>query len=92
MVIDADGIQWMSGRRGVLRRAGDETTAVDVGDAAVGTAVWVQPQPEDDPATAALLADITVGAWFAEAPDADDDPGPDSPADGNVESVGGERS
>lgn len=92
VVTDADGVQWMSGRRGVLRRTGGETTVVDVGDAAVGTAVWVQPRPEDDPATAALLADITVGAWFVYAPGADDDPEPGCFTEGNAEFERGERS
>lgn len=76
MVTDADGVQ--CGCRGAAAScaAGGETTVVDVGDAEVWTAVWVQPRPEDDPATAALLADITVGAWFVHAPGADDDPEP----------------
>lgn len=91
VVTDADGVQWMSGRRGVLRRTGGETTVVDVGDAVVGTAVWVKSRPEDDPATAALLADITVGAWFVYAPGADDNPEPGGPTEGNAAFERGER-
>ena len=91
VVTDADGVQWMSGRRGVLRRTGGETTVVDVGDAAVGTAVWVKSRPEDDPATAALLTNITAGAWFVHAPGADDNPEPGGPTEGNAAFERGER-
>lgn len=91
LVTDADGVRWMSGRRGVLRRTGGETTAVDVGDAAVGTAVWVKSRPEDDPATAALLTNITAGAWFVHAPGADDNPEPGGPTEGNAAFERGER-
>ncbi|MBY6365087.1 hypothetical protein [Rhodococcoides corynebacterioides] len=45
---------------------------------------------EGGPATAALWGAITVGAWFVHAAGADDDPTPDSRAEGSAESVQGE--
>ncbi|WP_315773943.1 hypothetical protein [Rhodococcoides kroppenstedtii] len=91
MVADADGVQWMSGRRGVLRRSGDETTVVDLGGAVTDTAVWVQPRPEDDPATAALMARITVDASkFVRVKD--DKVTSTGPVEESVESERGERS
>ncbi|WP_328812433.1 hypothetical protein [Rhodococcus sp. NBC_00297] len=60
MTDDADGGQWGAGNRGVVRKMAGDWRPVDVSDPVVGAVTWVQPRPENDPATATLLAEIMV--------------------------------
>ncbi|MBY6540380.1 hypothetical protein HQ325_17025 [Rhodococcus sp. BP-349] len=70
---DADGGQWGAGNGGVVRKTAGDWRPLDVSEPVAGTVTRVQPRPEDDPATATLLAEITVEV---PRPDPVDDEGP----------------